>query len=145
MSWASTKVDLSQFLSERQKGERDAKAVLKNKFLPTTDCELAKKHLSQLSVKIEELATKSISSKYHAGSLTIYDNRYKAVESKYNQNNCDLFISNKKADLVRDIVDRENLEAESVVGAQTKKQNTIIIGVGATIMLIGLLVIIKKG
>ena len=144
MSWASTKVDLSQFLSERQKGERDANAVLKNTLLPTNDCLLARKHLDKLSVKIEELATKSISSKYYAGSLRIYDNRYKAVEAKYNQNNCSLFISDKKADLVRTIVERENEEAESIVEAQTKKQNTIILGVGGVILFIGLLVIIKK-
>ena len=126
------------------KGRTVAKQELINRYKPTKFCSEAKKNIEQLRVLVEDFSKKGISDNFFSGVAYEYKARLEECIAYYNFGDCDNYFAKKKLEVVSDIINKESIEAQSLVSKQTEKQNKVVLFIGASIMLVGLFIIVKK-
>jgi len=129
--------------SDYYRGRRDAEAVLRD-YKPTKVCPTAKKNKETLSLLVNEASKKAINNSYWNGYYYILKKGYGEVLAYYNFGDCDNYFERRKTEKLNTIISKEGADYEKIVTAQTQKQNKIVLFIGASIMLVGFVIIIKK-
>jgi hypothetical protein len=127
------------------RGRGDAFAFLRTgKYEVTKDCPTALRNKEELDVVISDTTKKALGSDYWSGYNSVLKERRGEVLAYYRFGKCDDYFNRKKSQDLGKIVDRESQIYEDLISAQTKKQNTIVLGIGAIVILIGTILIFKK-
>ncbi len=131
-------------MSSYYKGKDTARNFLSTRFKATKSCRTAKKNRDELEAIVSDLSKKAISSSYWKGEYEVYKQRLQDVTAYYNFGDCDNYYNRFKVDEIGKIVDRESVEYQDLVDAQTKKQNQIVLAIGGLVMAVGTLIILKR-
>jgi len=127
------------------RGRGDAFAFLRTgKYEVTKDCPKALRNKEELDVVISDTTKKALGSDYWSGYNSVLKERRGEVQAYYRFGKCDDYFNRKKSQDLGKIVDRESEKYEDLISAQTKKQNTIVLGIGVIVILIGTLLIFKR-
>ena len=129
--------------SDYYRGRREAEVVLRD-FRPTKICPTAKKNKETLSIIVNEASKKAINSSYWKGYHYILKKGYGEVLAYYNFGDCTNYFERRNTEKLNKIISEEGADYEKIVTAQTQKQNKIVLFIGASIMLVGFIIIIKK-
>lgn len=127
------------------KGKRGAIKFLEEEGYKTTKvCPTALLNKEKLTAIISNTTKKALDSDYWSGYNYILKERLGEISAYYGFGECDEYFERKKIQDLNKIVDRESEDYEDLITAQTKKQNTIVMLIGAGVVAIGTLIIFKK-
>jgi hypothetical protein len=127
------------------RGRGDAFALLRTgKYATTKHCPTALATKEELDFVIADTTKKGLGSDYWNGYNSVLKERRGEVMAYYRFGKCDDYFNRQKTQDLGKIVDRESEEYEKLISAQTKKQNMIVLGIGAMVIAIGTIFIFKK-
>jgi hypothetical protein len=93
---------------------------------------------------VNEASKKAINNSYWKGYHYILNKGYGEVLAYYNFGDCGNYFERRNTEKLNTIISKEGADYEKIVTAQTQKQNKIVLFIGASIMLVGFIIIIKK-
>ena len=127
-----------------RKGEQDAFNELQNKYQPSKYCPTARQLKEEIAIINADLSKKAIGSDYWSGYYRMWKNRADDINAFYRFGDCDNYFAKKKLEVVGEVIEKESVKYEEIVSAQTSKQNKIVLFIGASIMIVGTIIILRK-